>query len=178
MKNEYFRWLCRFIRDDPNFKRKSYKKLLEFLHEKQFIYTIPNDGNRAQDGIELRYRFAYENHYDVSEVESALSGQCSLFEMMVALAIRCEEHIMFDPDIGDRTGQWFWLMLKSSGLNSQSDDYFDSATANGIADDVMLHNYKKNGEGGLFTLKNAEYDLRYAEIWYQMCWYLDEVLGI
>ena len=33
---------------------------------------------------------------------------CSVLEMMIALAIRCEEHIMDDPDVGNRTGQWFW----------------------------------------------------------------------
>ena len=41
--------------------------------------------------------------------------------MMIALAIRCEEHIMDDPDAGDRTGQWFWSMLVSLGLGSMDE---------------------------------------------------------
>lgn len=41
---------------------------------------------------------------------------CSVLEMIIALAIRLEEHIMDDPDIGNRTGQWFWDMIVSLGL--------------------------------------------------------------
>lgn len=40
-------------------------------------------------------------------------------EMIIALAIRLEEHIMDDPDIGNRTGQWFWDMIVSLGLGSE-----------------------------------------------------------
>jgi hypothetical protein len=33
---------------------KSYRKLFARLHDTEFTYTIPMDGNRAEDGIDLR----------------------------------------------------------------------------------------------------------------------------
>ena len=77
---------------------------------------IPMDGNRAEDGIDLRYRFGHEQHYSDAMVASFLDDRpCSVLEMMIALSIRCEEHIMDDPDVGNRTGQWFWSMIASLG---------------------------------------------------------------
>ena len=32
---------------------------------------------------------------------------------------------MDDPDVGDRTGQWFWSMLVSLGLGGMEDRKFD-----------------------------------------------------
>ena len=34
--------------------------------------------------------------------------------------------------------------------------------------------YKRNGEGGLFTINRRGLDMRSVEIWYQMCWHLQE----
>lgn len=48
-----------------------------------------------------------------------------MLEMMIALAIRCEETIMDDPRYGNRTKQWFWNMMKSLGLSYMNDDCFD-----------------------------------------------------
>ena len=98
-------------------KRLSYRKLLRELHRIEFTYSIPMDGNRAEDGVDLRYRFGYENGYSSSMISVYLDNRmCSVLEMMIALAIRCEEHIMDDPDIGNRTGQWFWNMIVNLGL--------------------------------------------------------------
>lgn len=40
-------------------------KLLRHLHNIDFQYMLPMDGNRAEDGIDLRYRFGYEKEYEV-----------------------------------------------------------------------------------------------------------------
>lgn len=49
----------------------------------------------------------------------------SVLEMLIALSIRLEEHIMDDPEIGDRTGQWFWNMITNLGLGSMDDRKFN-----------------------------------------------------
>ena len=101
---------------------------------------------------------------------------CSVLEMMIALAIRCEEHIMDDPDVGNRTGQWFWNMIMNLGLGSMTDDQFDKRYAEQVIERFLNREYEQDGEGGLFTVKHCKHDLRTVEIWYQMCWYLDEIV--
>jgi len=135
------------------------------------------DGNREADGIDLRYRFGYENSYEDPMIAANLDDRpCSVLEMLIALSIRCEEHIMDDPDIGDRTGEWFWNMIENLALGSMSDSKFDRDYVNNAISRFLNREYKRNGEGGLFTIKHCKYDLRTVEIWYQMCWYLDDIL--
>ena len=113
--DQYFDWMYQLVVDD-RYSNKSYRKLFARLYDTEFTYTIPMDGNRAEDGIDLRYRFGREQLYSDAMVASCLDDRpCSILEMMIALAIRCEEHIMDDPDAGDRTGQWFWSMLGAWG---------------------------------------------------------------
>lgn len=108
LNDPYFEWMYRLVVDD-RYSNKSYRRLFYKLHDTEFAYTIPMDGNRAEDGIELRYRFGREQGYRDAVIANCLDIRpCSILEMMIALAIRCEEHIMEDPDIGNRTVQWFW----------------------------------------------------------------------
>ena len=96
------------------------------MHSVEFVYIIGMDGNRAEDGIDLRYRFGYERKHEGPMVATYLDDRpCSILEMMTALANRCEEHIMDDQDIGDRTGQWFWSMISNLGLGSMTDINFN-----------------------------------------------------
>lgn len=175
LDDEYFDWMYDLVCNDK-YSKLSYRKLLTHLHKLEFTYIIPMDKNRAGDGTNLRYRFAYERyHNDIHKVMNYLDdGPCSVLEMLIALAIRCEEQIMDDPDIGDRTGQWFWNMLVNLGLGGMSDSKFNEQRTDEIVGKFLNREYEENGEGGLFTLKHCGYDLRTVEIWYQMLWYLDE----
>jgi hypothetical protein len=174
LNKEYFDWMYKLMCGK---RRSSYRKLLSYLHDREFVYSIELDGNRAEDGIDLRYRFAYENGYtSLSEVNQLDNGPCSVLEMMIALAIRCEEHIMDDPDIGDRTIQWFWKMIDNLGLKNMNDSHFNERRVCFIIDRFLNREHDEDGKGGLFTVKSCAYDLRTVEIWYQMCWYLDNVL--
>lgn len=182
VKNElnaiYFNWVYQLVCDYSYHKKLSYRKLFTRLASIDFTYSIYRDGNRAKDGINLRYRFGYEQGYQDSEVAEYLDGSpCSVLEMMVALAKRCEEQIMDDPDYGNRTGQWFWNMIISLGLGSMSDSKFDDDYVNDVIFRLLNREYQPNGEGGLFTLTRPRRDLRTVEIWYQMSWYLDEILS-
>lgn len=177
LKSRYFHWMCQLVSDQRYLKGHSYQKLLWFLHSVQFTYSIPMDGNREADGIDLRYRFGYENSYTNPEIATYLDDRpCSVLEMMIALAIRCEENIMDDPDIGDRTGEWFWGMIDSLGLTRMDDENFDELYSSKVVERFLNRTYNRNGEGGLFTVKKSGRDLRSVEIWCQMCWYLDELV--
>lgn len=173
--NGYFEWMCNLVRDGKRVKKASYRKLLMMLHETEFVYSIRNDLNRAKDGLDLRYRFALSNG-DYGYISECLEGPCSVLEMMIALAVRCEEHIMDDPDIGDRTGQWFWTMISNLGLESMTDARFDRDYVKYRLDIFLNRKYDANGYGGLFTVEHCDCDLRTVEIWYQMCWYLKSII--
>ena len=177
MENQYFDWLSDIVCGTRFAKGISYKKLLVRLHQTEFRYSIPKDKNRAEDGIDLRYRFAITQERGCSPdfVMDILDGPCSVLEMMVALSIRCEENIMDDPQIGDRTGQWFWGMVTSLGLGSMTDSRFDRQYVDSTIIRFLNRDYEPNGHGGLFTIRNCDRDLRTVEIWYQLCWYLNEI---
>lgn len=173
--NEYFEWMYQLV--CGNVKRVSYRKLLCHLYDTPFDYSIAMDGNRAEDGVDLRYRFGYEHNIEGSAIASCLDDkECSVLEMMVALSIRCEEHIMDNPDIGDRTGKWFLNMIENLGLKKMSDKYFNERYVTQVLDRFLNRDYERNGEGGLFTVHHNRIDMRSVEIWYQAMWYLDEIL--
>ena len=172
--NDYFEWLWNFTKCRGHSQNR---KIITLLHNIEFRYSIPMDANREEDGIDLRYRFITEVGIpkNYQEVYAYLDGPCSVLEMMIALAIRCEESIMDDPDIGDRTSEWFWLMMKNLGLDYMNDRKFDRDIAEEKISIFLDRKYKRNGEGGLFVV-NGRRDLRKVEIWYQMCWYLDTIM--
>ena len=165
--NDYFIWLTDFVYD------KRFVKLLEYLHCVEFVWVLPRDENRAADGLALRYRFCYER--GMPDAERYLTGPCTMLEMMVALALRCEETIMDDPKYGSRTKQWFWNMITSLGLGSMTDDRFDQVRIDDVLGIFINRNYKPDGRGGLFTIRRPPSDMRGMEIWSQMCWYLGTI---
>lgn len=175
---EYFEWLCNTVAIETNTGRFAYTKLLSQLYDIEFTYTIERDRNRAEDGINLRYRFAIMNGYEdmYKTVLCILDGPCSVLEMMIALAIRCEENIMDDPDIGDRTKQWFWEMVTSLGLGPMTDDEYDWLTVKSAIERFLYREYFPDGRGGLFTIRGCDRDMRTIEIWSQLCRYLDSIV--
>ena len=56
-----------------------------------------------------------------------------------------------------------------------SDDCFDISEVERKVNNIIDRNYAKNGDGGLFSVRNPDIDMRYAELRYQMNWYLGEL---
>lgn len=173
VQNDYFEWMVGIVCDDRYSESISYRKLLMHLHDTIFDYSVPMDANRASDGVGLRRR--YSLHHDTHGVRLDI-GRCTVLEMMVALSIRCEEEIMDDPYIGDRTSQWFWGMIANLGLGDVTDDVYDRDLVDDILNRFLDREYQPDGRGGLFRVKNCEYDLRDVEIWYQLLWYLNSIV--
>lgn len=173
INDEYFEWLCDLVDSKRFSKHVSYRKLLMHLHNIEFTWFIPRDDNRADDGIQLRRRFALARN-DMSVIDY-ISGPCSVLEMMVALAVRCEETIMDDTLMGDRTGQWFWGMVNNLGLSSMKDSKFDRDFVDDAIARLLNREYEPDGKGGLFTVRHCTHDMRTVEIWCQLSWYLDSI---
>ena len=174
INDEYFDWLCEVVDSKRFSKHVSYRKLLMHLHNIEFTWFIPYDDNRADDGIMLRRKYALVRHDE--ELSDYISGPCSVLEMMAALAIRCEESIMDDTLFGNRTGQWFWGMIRNLGLSSMNDSNFDAEFVDDVIARFLNREYEPDGKGGLFTIKNCDHDLRTVEIWRQLSWYLGSIM--
>lgn len=175
LRERYFNWM--YSKVVPVNKRDKYRKLLRRLDEIEFFYILPMDKNRKEDGLELRYRFGADQNIPSKVIVNQLDvTECSVLEMMVALAIRCEEDIMDDPDIGDRTPRWFFEMIDNLGLVSMTDDLYDERYVDEHISVFLHRRYDRDGKGGLFHLRRCADDLRDVQIWYQMNWYLNEIL--
>lgn len=169
---EYFQWLCEKVCQDGTPEEISYSKLCKLLFETEFVVSVENDSNRASDGMDLRKLYFGEYHTPI-EVQTK---PCSMLEMMIGLASRMET-IMDNPILGDRTRQWFWVMVASMGLNGMYNSQFDPKEAAVILKKFNQRKYQANGCGGLFTIKNTDKDLRKEEIWTQAMWFLDTLIS-
>lgn len=133
----------------------------------KYKWTIPTDENRAIDGRRLRY--LYDKEY--AETHKSVAN---VLEVLIALARRCEEDIMQDPDEGDRTSLWFWTMFANLGLEKYPDEKFDITAVMNIIERFLNREYAMDGQGSIFYTIRDDRDFRSADLWYQMAWYLDE----
>ena len=175
--NEYFEWLYDLVYPYDKTISEEYRKskLLRYLFETPFYSSIAMDDNRISDGISLRYEFGYQKGYDDETVLIYLdSRECSVLEVMIGLAIRCETQLMSDIEYGDRTTQWFRKMIASLGFNSMNNRQFDKHYVSEVLERFLEHQYEPDGRGGLFDLTNPTRDMRTVEIWSQLCEYLNE----
>lgn len=168
LENLYFNWLCaKVIRLENPTPTLRYDKLLRILHTTEFVWLLPGDDNRAEDGKELRRNFLYEAEAPDNPEWRALS--CSVFEMLVAFSKRAE----FSTDVSNR--QWFWEFIENLGLLQFNDA--SNVTPEDVADILytfVWRQYPPNGWGGLFPLEGPHRDQREVEIWYQFCDYLTD----
>ena len=149
-------------------RRKTYTYLLQELFETDFTWTVERDKNRASDGKDLRIEYEEDTGMVVD-----ISANCSMLEMLVALAIRCENDIMAIPD-QDRTEEWFWCFLENAGLTFFDNEHFDKKQVQKTLDRIIFRRYTPYGIGGLFPLTKPKIDQRRVEIWYQMNSWLGE----
>lgn len=166
----YFTWLYRQVANpditDPAF---TFWKLLKELFTKEFVWLIPNDDNRLEDGKELRIEFIHEE--GLTEVDRDwIELGCSVLELMVGLARRLSFEAEGQPHY------WFWCMMENIGINRYSDDWkrFPRTHIHKVLDRVIFRTYKANGQGGFFPLKHSEQDQRQVELWYQLSAYVLE----
>lgn len=176
IERDYFNWLCELVHIDQI--ERSYWLLAKDMFRKEFIAFIEHDDNRASDGVELREDFMRETNCDGY---LDMDRECSVFEMLIALARRMdfETSDPNDPyDMTDTTSYWFWEMIDNLGLIEFDDSSYvdmDGQTyVDWILDGFINRQYDSNGEGGLFPLKGNCEDQRDVEIWYQMSAYLME----
>ena len=152
---------------------KNYISLFNALFDLDFIWIHPLDENRASDGLVLRSDFEYETDLYIE----GLRPKCTVFEMLAALAIRCENQLMRNPSKGDRTAKWFFMMLDNLHLLEFSNKNWDPSCYDHIVSIVrrfLERKYGRNGEGGAFPLKHSKNNQCNEQIWNQLMSYINE----
>ncbi len=149
---------------------KSFWQIARQLYSIPFEWLIANDDNRAEDGIALREEFCAE--CNIQDIDQDWMGlDCSMLEMMIALARRASFESSGEP------GDWFWHFLKTLGLDHYSDLRYNRHVKNEAhlkVERIIYRQYERNGDGGLFPLRDAKKDQRKVELWEQMSVYLQE----
>lgn len=152
-------------------KSRTYWSLLRRMHETAFVWFIPNDDNRAEDGRDLRHEFLEQERVSLpDQVDSYfLQEPCSFLEMLIALSRR----LAFEAEGGPRW--WFWHLMMNIGLEPLNDSMRAiEEEVEEVLERVIFRTYDYDGTGGLFPLENAEDDQRKVELWYQLQNYLIE----
>lgn len=174
----YFQWLTDQVCSRQ--EKRDYEDLMRLLYSTTFTYELERDGNRAADGVNLRSKFADEYGIDFETRHNAITGPCTVLELLIGLADRA----VFSMIDGEITGEkdemhWiFWKMLENLGLVALKNAQYSRSKAKRRIDVFMNRKYAYNGEnGGLFVVREPAEDLREVEIWKQMCWYISELNG-
>lgn len=172
----YFKWLYRQVASDRlKDPTRTYWSLLRLLYSKEFVWFVPNDDNRVEDGRDLRYEFVKNAEIEEPDHDWLNLG-CSFLEMLIALSKRCA----FEDEGNYK--QWFWHLIDNLNLGAFCDAHFRTKKQQYYVDEVMetviWRNYRGDGRGGLFPLHHPEQDQREIEIWYQLSCYLLEGHGV
>jgi hypothetical protein len=146
------------------------------LKRKEFRWSVPNDDNRAFEGKNIRDRFLEE--LDIDYDEDFMDEPCSMLELIIGLACRCEEIMYMQPVTNRDMHHWFWMLLENAELTAFDDDGWkkdkDDFLVDCLLNKIIDRTYNKNGYGGLFPMKKSRKDQRKVELWYQMNVYLVE----
>jgi hypothetical protein len=166
----YFKWLYSQVADLEEVNPyATHWRLLKLLYTREFVWFVPNDDNRLEDGKDLRHEFIDEKN--LRDVDSSwVSLGCSILELLVGLSRRLAFEAEGEPL------EWFWHMLENIGLHKYDDRRrFSESTINAALDRVIWRTYEADGAGGLFPLKDAQEDQRNVELWYQLSAYVLEM---
>jgi hypothetical protein len=168
----YFEWLYSQVGDTSlSYPSKTYWGLLRQMYVKEFVWFVPNDDNRVEDGKYLRRDFV--DDLRLINVDAGwLDLGCSMLELLVGLARR----LSFEA--GGESRDWFWHLVNNIEIRFNDIDYKECPTAKTDIDDaldrVIWRTYSPDGDRGLFPLMNPQEDQRKVELWYQLCAYVLE----
>lgn len=160
-QTEYLAWLKSQVNTPMDGR---YDGLLEKLYEREFSWTVPNDDNRVEDGLDLRAEFTGGPHHDVND------KGVSVLEIIVGLSRRLE----FNAE--GNAKDWAWTLIGNIGLDKMKDPLriVDENIIDEVLDQLIWRTYDRDGQGGFFPLAEPQEDQTKLEIWYQMSAYIYE----
>jgi hypothetical protein len=171
LDDQYFHWLCAHVVSTSERRpTHTYWDVMRQLFEKEYVWIIPGDRNRAEDGRALRDEFLNSQVHPIADENWNHLG-CSVLELLVGVSRRMSFMTSYS------TSQAFWVIFYNLGLTGHTDaTMYDQNDLDIMLDRLMWREYSFNGTGGMFPLKYASEDQRHVEIWYQLNAYVLENL--
>ena len=162
----YLQWLYRQFADpEITDASRTYWNLTRCLYAIEFIWIVPNDDNRIEDGRYLRTEFI--DDLELSDVDPDwLKLGCSMLELLVGISRRMSFLAEEEPAF------WFWHLISNLELHINDRRYFPSGYAEEVLNRVIFRTFDRNGIGGIFPLENPCCDQREAEMWHQLSSYV------
>jgi hypothetical protein len=173
----YFNWLySKVASTDTPTPSLTFYTLLHALHSNEFVWIVPGDDNRAEDGLDVRREFFVQRR--VNDDENWVYLGCSVLEMIIAFSRKAE----FETSLSQR--EWFWIFMTNLEIASFNDGVFSSLPTHDsskllehlqeLITIFVWRTYTKKGLGGMMPINSAKKDQTKVEIWYQFCDYVVE----
>lgn len=141
---------------------RGYENLLLHMFNTPFYCKVREDGHHLHHCDELR-----------TECNAHKSDEYNVLEFFIMLA-RGMDDIMHDLKHGDRTVDWFWMMMENMHLTQYTNTCYDEEIIDIIINRFLERKFNKNGEGGPFPLKRPLANMKRTDWWYAMNWYINE----
>ena len=170
LREYYVSWILREI--GGYYPR--HQRLIRYLHEIPFKYSIPRDRNRAGDALFFRANFLDEIGSD--NARKIENDPCSVLEVLASLAIRIDNEYVGDPS-ESRPDKLFWEMICNLKLDQFDDRHFYPDEIDELVSKWLNRDFDYDGRGSIFPLRQPKRDQRDVEIWVQMNDYLFENYG-
>lgn len=156
--------------DVRNDEGKRYTFLLGCLWKKEFYSIIDHDNNRGSDGLLLREQYGF----GINDF-----GPARCLEVLLVLAKSCS-----DGFVGSKVPRSyqlvFWDFLRNLDLD-RYDNGKDGWSGPHVYFEIdeklsswLERRYSKDGNGGIFPLKDSNKNQKKVELWYQMQNYIIE----
>ena len=173
--NAYRSWMIRSMHAE------NYAILFDVLYDVEFEWDrdkVMMDMNRESEGRYLRRRFVDES--GMQPPDGYLDWPASFLEVLIALAYKVDDQIMYMPGNGTGPADWFWEWMDNAGLSYYNDH--NMMAGNRVAfmmvlertEMIMQRRYGPDGKGGLFPLREPGCDQRTEEMWFQADAYMGE----
>lgn len=142
---------------------RDYTHLLSVLDSFIFVAIHRLDNNRIEDALNMRDR------------RCRRKTPPSTFEVLVALAERCETDVMTSGE-EDRTSEWFWMFIHNLELDTYSDENWcdeDYDTVMEILAVFVNRLYSMDGtNGSLFPIPGDSRNHIRMQLWDQLQFYM------
>lgn len=158
----YYHWLVSQVENHENYD-SIHGSVLGRMSYTEFVWLVPNDDNRLQDGLELRHEFRTGMDFIFP---------CSVLEVMIGLSRRMAFTVGGTPE------GWAWQFMLNLGFEKYRDPIskYKDAKVEEMLQALVYRTYSPDGSGGFFPLQEPDEDQTKVEIWYQMAAYIDEIL--
>lgn len=130
--DEYFGWLW-----ERTGLGSYYCRLMAALFTTPYVPRLTDDVNRWEDGACLVDIFCEETGIDIGPSDEDDAPECSVLEMLVALAERIDTELIEGEPTNSSPKYWLCMMLSNLGILQMTDRYFEEEVVEERIDEWM-----------------------------------------